>query len=1016
MQNFEISQELFQPQTCERDSVYNFRNQQTDCAKSLQFYDKGSSHQNIFSSTQDQNTTQCASNQVSSQDTKVTNVSNSDQNKSEQYHSQIEEEEEEDEFKEALNDVDKIEVHLEKLNDDHQLKYPQQAYEHLQEANKHFSKVLQLVDQHLKNSNDTNKLWFKVAIAFSNIRFFLNHTQKNLIKSNKKCKFQRISYCLCGKYYTSKRSDSSLQNHFKQHLNNQNEQYDTYKDYLNIYQPFDGYTGCKSSVKNYFEWFKLYFKTFFNSNVLQQIPNQMKIKTKTSGLELVEYLLSKQEEFQLDFEELEEQLKQIINILKSKETQIFKLQSNNQRRKNKRSSPYQDENENASNGEKIKKNIKREYSPSCQNSQQIINQQIESNNHSDMITNIKRDPYHHINEQNLFSSEEQQYQYLPQNRDTHMCLKDNYSQDISMRMTNAADTLSSQDVNTLHLKGVGVYLLNCSVKGVKSYIYYQPYQGDKELIRFDEQKVEQLIFPTASIKNKPLLFVLAAIYQDNYPKLNWKYEVSEQNQLGTMNDVFLLNEHYLPYDKDSNIRIMRFNNYDIPGMVYDLKNFQPQYDEKLLIPLYLGELYDDFSEIIKQLAIDTKKQKLIILKFLDHSRWEIDIFYKGKHFSSNTHEINRTKIEKDQKLQFGIFLWQDGKEDKTPRMIEQNLYDLKLTPSLSSSLQLKHLNGDKLFMSEVAFVWKKKNILENLSYQQQDISMSMINVTDARVYSDSNTLTDALVSSNSNTLTDALVSSNSNTLHLKGVGYYLLNCSMVKFDEQKAEQLIFPTTCIKNKPLLFVLAAIYQDSYPKLDWKYEVSEQNQLGTMSDVFLLNEYYLPYDKNSNLRIMRFNNDNIHEMAENLNNHYPQYDEKLLIPLYLGQLYDDYTEIVQKLAIDTKKQKLIILKFLDYTRWEIDIFYKGKHFSSNTHEMKRTKIEKDQKLQFGIFLWQDGKEDKTPRMIEQNLYDLKLTPSLSSSLQLKHLNGDKLFISEAAFAWKEQKILEKLSYQEK
>ncbi|EAR82648.2 hypothetical protein TTHERM_01100560 (macronuclear) [Tetrahymena thermophila SB210] len=209
-------------------------------------------------------------------------------------------------------------------------------------------------------------------------------------------------------------------------------------------------------------------------------------------------------------------------------------------------------------------------------------------------------------------------------------------------------------------------------------------------------------------KKKPILSALAAIPLSNNPTFFWKCQYTEQSQLGIMNDVFYLLQQYLPYDKISGFRVQRFEFEDIEDMKKVINDYSPAYKEKLLVPLYFGQKGDNYLEIIDQLKINSN-QKLVVLKWIDQAHWESDIFYQGKHFSSNLNlEETRSEMIDVEQMQFSIFLWQDGEyEDKVKRKIEQDIYkSLNLIPDCVQCLLPSRFYSDTLYITQNISDWQ----------------------------------------------------------------------------------------------------------------------------------------------------------------------------------------------------------------------------------------------------------------------------------------------------------------------
>ncbi|EAS00161.2 hypothetical protein TTHERM_00799210 (macronuclear) [Tetrahymena thermophila SB210] len=543
---------------------------------------------------------------------------------------------------------------------------------HLYEKN-----LLQVVDN-LKNNNKENEIIFQVAITFSNINFFLNYTRKNLIQSQKydqneeindDIKKQQNYYCLCGKFYQQStiRKASSLHNHLKnEHFQKSSELKKIHYSYFQIYIPFSGYTGCTSSLDKYFEYFESYISTLLKSQLFEYY-----FQKSFFGLAFVEQLLQDILKGEKIIEEYFSNLQKNLKCIKPSSTNNHNNSLNNQKLKRKQQiSDSQNEE-----FEQIQK--KRNKEEQDEPKYTIIDI-------SNEIINIKQSE---INRCNTNSQLITQNSKIPHYIET--------------------------DKGILQFNYQDFY--NVSRFGRKSKLLWTFDVNKQKIIRNEQVTLKAL---EQFGKKKPLFSALAAIHLVNNPTFCWDFNITGQSQLGIINDVFYLFQQYLPYDKVSEFRIQRFEYENIKDMKELINYFSPDYKEKLLVPLYYGKKGDNYLKIIDELEISSN-QKLIVLKLIDQTHWEFDIFYQGKHFSSNFNiEEASSEMIDVKKMQFSIFLWQDGGyQDNIKRMIEQDINrSLNLIPDCVKSLFPPSFQSITLYITKNISYWQLE--LQQLFNQQ----------------------------------------------------------------------------------------------------------------------------------------------------------------------------------------------------------------------------------------------------------------------------------------------------------
>ncbi|EAS00162.3 hypothetical protein TTHERM_00799220 (macronuclear) [Tetrahymena thermophila SB210] len=557
-------------------------------------------------------------------------------------------------------------------------------------------KLLQLVNNLIINNRE-NEIIFQVAITFSNINFFLDHTTKNLISSqrnyqkintNNDYKKQQNYYCLCGKFYQStKEMTTSLYNHLKlKHYQNLKQNNNQYNSYLQIYKPFSFYLGITSSLDKYFNYFESYITTLLKSQLFQYYFYKNVV-----GLDFIEQLLQ-------DILNGEQIIKQYFSELQLNLENIMPPSIN-------------DQNNSLNN-------------PELKRKQQIIYSQNEEFEQVKKKTKTEEQDSFNSMKQNIYQPS-QLYTFEGNNKSTDL--------DIAPRQDEPKYTIIDK---TIRIKQLNKNKCNifaqsiCQKKIIPRYI-----MTDKGILQFNssdfynvsrfgkENKVEwsldqnkQKIKRNKQVllealeqfgKKKPLLSALAAIHLANNPSFVWDSYYTNQSQLGIMNDVFYLFQQYLPYDKTSGFRVQRFEFEDIEDMKKVINDYSPAYKEKLLVPLYFGKKGDNYLEIIDQLKINSN-QKLVVLKWIDQAHWESDIFYQDKHFSSNLNlEEARSEMIDVEQMQFSIFLWQDGEyEDKVKRKIEQDIYRyLNLIPDCVQFLLPQRFSSDTLYITQNISDW-----------------------------------------------------------------------------------------------------------------------------------------------------------------------------------------------------------------------------------------------------------------------------------------------------------------------
>ncbi|KAL4478670.1 hypothetical protein ABPG74_006905 [Tetrahymena malaccensis] len=227
--------------------------------------------------------------------------------------------------------------------------------------------IINLVDL-LKTRNQHQKLVFQVAVAQSNIKFFLEQSLLNAEKSNKQKDdvLQQPKFCLCGKFYSKKNNRASLLNHIiDDHFDGIKEKYEKYKEYIYIYKPFKKKKGFNKSFEQNIENHKIYFKTYFESDLIEQ-----NFSHNISDLTFVENLSSiveKNNQHKIYFEELEEKLQSLDEEIEKKANI------------RKRSSSFQNKKENSKYGDQQQKKIKTEQTSlqKGQSNQQQFQQQID---------------------------------------------------------------------------------------------------------------------------------------------------------------------------------------------------------------------------------------------------------------------------------------------------------------------------------------------------------------------------------------------------------------------------------------------------------------------------------------------------------------------------------------------------------------------------------------------------------------------------------------------------------------